>query len=128
MIKNNEASDHLGISDLMEDVELLGDLSFTRELHIRGRVNGNVVSSIDSEGRLVLHAGSVVNGEVRAPYVVVAGQVTGNLFAFKRLSLAKGSEVHGDVHYTEIEMQQGATVNGILIAMGKSGESGKAQE
>lgn len=108
------------ISDFMDDVELLGDLSFSRELHIKGRVNGNVISSVDAKGKLVLHAGCVINGEVRASHVVVAGQVTGNLFAFKRLSLAEGSIVHGDVHYTEIEMQQGATVNGVLIAMGKN--------
>ncbi len=119
MIKTNADTDNLPVSDLMEDVELLGDLSFSKELHIKGRVNGNVVSAIDSEGKLVLHSGSVVNGEVRAPYVVVAGQVTGNLFAFKRLSLAKGSVIHGDVHYTELEMQQGAIVNGMLVAMGK---------
>ncbi len=107
------------ISDFMDDVELLGDLSFSRELHIKGRVHGNVISSVDAKGKLVLHAGCVINGEVRASDVVVAGQVTGNLFAFKRLSLAEGSIIHGDVHYTEIEMQQGATVNGVLVAMRK---------
>ena len=120
MKKNNDQVLKKEVSDLMQDVELLGDLSFSNELHIKGRVNGNVVSSMDTEGKLVLHKGCVVNGEVRAPYVIVAGQVTGNLFAFKRLSLADGSIVHGDVHYSEIEMQQGATVNGMLIAMGKS--------
>lgn len=123
MVKKKPAmqqSNQLYISDFLEDVELLGDLSFTKELHIKGRVNGNVVSSVDSDGKLVLHSSGIINGEVRAPYVVVAGQVTGNLFAFKRLSLAEGSVVHGDVHYTEIEMQQGATVNGMLIAMGKA--------
>lgn len=119
MKKNNDIVATDEISDFMDDVELLGDLSFSRELHIKGRVNGNVVSSMDGKGKLVLHAGCVINGEVRASHVIVAGQITGNLFA-KRLSLAEGSIVHGDVHYGEIEMQQGATVNGVLVAMGKS--------
>ncbi|MEE9351177.1 MAG: polymer-forming cytoskeletal protein [Thiotrichaceae bacterium] len=123
MKKDNSQASNMEVSDLMQDVELLGDLSFSKELHIKGRVNGNVVSSMDTEGKLVLHKSCVVNGEVRAPYVVVAGQVTGNLFAFKRLSLAEGSIIHGDVHYSEIEMQQGATVNGMLIAMGKSSDA-----
>ena len=105
------------ISDFMDDVELLGDLSFSKELHIKGRVNGNVISAVGAYSKLVLHEGCVINGEVRASHVIVAGQVTGNLFAFERLSLAEGSIVHGDVHYKEIEMQQGATVNGVLVAM-----------
>ncbi len=120
MKKNKDQVPNMDVSDLMQDVELLGDLFFSKELHIKGRVNGNVVSSMDTEGKLVLHKDCVVNGEVRAPYVIVAGQVTGNLFAFKRLSLANGSVIHGDVHYSELEMQQGATVNGMLIAMGKA--------
>jgi cytoskeletal protein CcmA (bactofilin family) len=118
MKQNNDDVSPLEISDFMEDVELLGDLSFSKELHIKGRVNGNVVSAADAKGKLVLHAGCVINGEVRASNVTVAGQVTGNLFAFERLSLAEGSVIHGDVHYKEIEMQQGATVNGVLVAMG----------
>lgn len=124
MKKNSEQGLNVDVSDLMQDVEFLGDLSFSKELHIKGRVIGNIVSSMDTEGKLILHEGSVVKGEVRVPYLVVAGQVQGNLFAFKRLSLASGSVIHGDVHYTELEMQQGATVNGMLIAMGKpSGSS-----
>ncbi len=120
MKKNNDPVSNKEVSDLLQDVELLGDLSFSKELHIKGRVNGNVVSSMDTEGKLVLHESCAVTGEVRAPYVIVAGQVTGNLFAFKRLSLANTSVIHGDVHYSELEMQQGATVNGMLIAMGKA--------
>lgn len=122
MNKNNSQFSETEISDLMADVELLGDLSFSKELHVKGRVNGNVVASMETEAKLIIHENSVINGEVRAPYVIVVGQVTGNLFAFKRLSLAEGSVVHGDVHYSEIEMQKGATVNGMLVAMGKVDE------
>ncbi len=123
MKKNNDQDLSLHVSDLMQDVEFLGDLSFSKELHIRGRVIGNVVASMDSDAKLILHEGCMIQGEVRAPYVVVAGQVKGNLFAFRRLSLAEGSVIHGDVHYSEIEMQQGATVNGMLIAMGVAVEA-----
>lgn len=109
-------------STIESDVELLGDLTFSHELHIKGRVNGNIISALDSNGKLVLHEGGVINGEVRAPYVYIAGQVVGNLFASKRLSLGESSQVQGDVHYSGLEMEKGAGVNGMLVSM-NSGDS-----
>ena len=119
-MKSNKTNDTMAVaaSTIESDVELLGDLTFSHELHIKGRVNGNIVSALDSDGKLVLHQGSIISGEVRARYIYVAGQVVGNLFASKRLSLGGHSLVQGDVHYNELEMAKGASVNGMLVALG----------
>ena len=121
-MKSNKSNDAigLGVSTIESDMELLGDLTFSHELHVKGRINGNIVSALDSDGKLVLHEGSVISGEVRAPYIYVEGQVVGNLFASKRLSLGAHSLVQGDVHYSELEMEKGASVNGTLVALGAS--------
>ncbi|MCK5727315.1 MAG: polymer-forming cytoskeletal protein [Thiotrichaceae bacterium] len=103
------------ISTLDVDTELKGDLSFTGELHIKGRLDGNVISSMESHGQLILHTGSLVSGEITAPRIIISGMLTGNLFATEKLTLLSGAVVNGDVHYRSLEMQQGATVNGTLV-------------
>jgi len=106
------------VSVIRQGLEMIGDVSFTGELHIHGRVNGNIVAAMDSDSKLVLQPGSEINGEIRVPYVLAASKVIGDVFAFRRLTLTRDSVIQGNVHYSEVEMEQGASVNGMLVAMG----------
>ena len=115
MNKHKDIIGEVHISTLDVNAELKGDLTFTGELHIKGRLEGNIVASMDSEGQLTLHAGCMVSGEVTAPYINISGVLTGNLFATEKLTLLAGAVVNGDVHYNKLEMHAGATVNGTLV-------------
>lgn len=105
-------------SSLLEhDIEIVGDISFSGDLYLQGRINGNVVASLDSQAALYLQEGSEVIGEIRAPTIIAAGKVAGDMFASGRLSIKSTAEVVGNIHYTDLLMEQGASVNGVLTCM-----------
>ncbi len=56
-----------------------------------------------------------IEGEVRAPVVVINGQLTGDVHAAERVELAANARVQGNVHYRVVEMSAGAQLTGRLI-------------
>ena len=102
-------------SQLEPDVELVGDISFSGLLQLKGNIYGNVIAPADSGATLLIEANATITGEVRAPYIMVKGKVTGDLFA-RRINLKPGAVVIGNIHYDDIELEQGANLAGRLIS------------
>jgi len=46
--------------------------------------------------------------------VLVAGRVEGNVLATERVELHSGADVHGDIIYAQIGIEQGARLSGLL--------------
>lgn len=109
---------------LEKDLEIVGDISFQNNLYIHGRVNGNIVAPSDSRATLYIQEGSEVTGEIRAPVVIIAGKVSGDIFAVRRVSLKPTAQVSGNVHYVEMQMDEGAEINGNLTCL--NGDSSQA--
>lgn len=95
--------------------KVVGDLYFTGELQLEGKVTGNIIAENEKDAKLVIADTGVVEGEVRAPVVIVNGKVQGNIYSTKHLELAAKGNVVGTVHYHSIEMVKGAQVNGSMI-------------
>jgi len=95
---------------------IVGDLFFTGELHVEGRVDGNIVAEDSKDAKLVISESGIVEGEVRSPVVVVNGNVQGNIHSAKHLELAKKAVVVGTVHYAALEIVNGAKIDGNLIS------------
>ncbi len=91
-----------------------GDLVFSGGLRIEGEVHGNIESR-DENGALVICNRAKVFGDVRAPYLVVDGDVQGNVHSNRSLLLEPNAVVAGDVRYHEINMSSGSRVNGELM-------------
>lgn len=102
---------------LEKDLEIVGDISFQNNLYIHGRVNGNIVAPLDSRAALYIQEGSEVIGEIRAPLIIVSGKVSGDIFAARRVSLKASAEVIGNIHYSEMQVEEGADTNGILTCL-----------
>lgn len=102
-------------SQLEPDVELVGDISFSGLLQLKGNIYGNVIAPSDSGATLLVEANATITGEVRAPYIMVKGKVTGDVFA-RRINLKPGAVVIGNIHYDDIELEQGANLAGRLIS------------
>ncbi|MEQ8692210.1 MAG: polymer-forming cytoskeletal protein [Pseudomonadales bacterium] len=103
-----------GVTLIAAHTEVIGDIRFTDQLFVSGKVNGNVIADND-KATLVISEEGCVSGEVRVPNVVVNGLVEGNLFASVKVELATQAKVKGNVHYKLIEMQLGAMVDGQLV-------------
>ena len=94
---------------------VLGDINFEGRLHINGTVRGNVSADQDERAMLTLSENGSIHGNVKVPYVVLNGPVTGSVYAMDHIELAPKARVEGDVHYALIEMAMGAEVNGKLV-------------
>ncbi|MGQ7960798.1 bactofilin family protein [Pseudomonas sp. SP16.1] len=97
--------------------ELLGDMRFQGALQVDGRVTGNLLAS---EGMVRVSVGGLVEGEVRAPHIVIDGEVMGDVFASGHLELGARSRVRGNLHYGLMEMAMGAQIEGRLCHMKES--------
>lgn len=102
---------------LEHDIEIVGDISFNGNLYVQGRINGNVVAPVDSDAALYIQEGSEVIGEIRAPTITVAGKIAGDIFSSRRIILKSSAEVVGNIHYAELQMEQGSTINGVFTCM-----------
>jgi len=102
---------------LEKDLEIVGNVAFQNNLYVHGKVNGNISAPMDSRAALYIQADSEVTGEIRAPLVIVSGRICGDVFASRRISLKSTAQVMGNIHYSEIQMDEGAEINGVLASL-----------
>ena len=94
---------------------LRGDVSFSGGLYVEGTIYGKVVADDGSAAVLTLSEDGRIEGEVRAPVVVISGTMTGDVYASERVELAANARVQGNIHYKVVEMAAGAMITGRLI-------------
>lgn len=103
-------------SVLSADVAVTGDISASADLHIDGKVEGDITCATLVQGETSEIAGSVSAGSAR-----LAGTIRGSISA-RELVILKSAHIHGDVHYDALTIEQGAQVEGRL-SPGVSGVS-----
>ena len=105
--------------------EIVGDIHFSGELIIEGRVKGNIYAEDDSDALIRIAEKGSVEGEVCVPSAIVNGLVQGDLRSTKHLELAAKAVVVGSVYYNLIEMVMGSEVNGNLMHISTSQNENK---
>lgn len=97
------------------NTEIKGDVKFSDGLHVDGKIRGNVVAESGSSAVLVLSDKGLIEGEIKVPYLVADGRISGDVHATEMVELGANASISGDVYYSKIEMVMGAEVNGNLI-------------
>ena len=97
-------------------------MNFSGGMRIDGVVNGNVVAIPDKPSTLVLSEHAQVNGEVNVTHLVINGSINGSVFVSEYMELQSKAKVNGDVHYTTLEIQLGAIVDGRLLHTNMAGQ------
>ena len=92
-----------------------GNVFFSGGLRVDGEVHGNISSKNAQEGTLVISEKAKVEGSISVGHVVINGTVIGPVFAGESLELLPAARVTGDVEYHQIEIQQGAVIQGRLV-------------
>ncbi len=95
--------------------EISGDIKFTGGLHIEGTIKGNVIAENDGISLIQLSENGTIEGEVKAPFIVLNGVVIGDVYGGEHVELASKARVTGNVYYNLMEMAVGAEVNGKLV-------------
>ena len=88
------------------DVVIRGNIEASADLHIDGRVIGDIACAA-----LVMGETSFVEGEIVADSARISGAVSGSM-RVRDLMVLRGAKVDGDVSYETISIEQGAFVSG----------------
>lgn len=93
---------------LSKDVEIRGNIKFTNELIIDGKVEGE----ISSDGVLTVGENAEICGGIQTNRVVVLGKVTGNIQVTDRCELKARAHLEGDIVAGRLVIEEGATFIG----------------
>lgn len=93
-------------SVLGPDTAIRGDIAASADLHIDGRVEGDIACAALVQGET-----SEIIGAVSADSARLAGRVRGSIAA-RELVILRSARIEGDVHYDALTIEQGAQVDG----------------
>lgn len=99
-------------SVLGADTAITGDIKASADLHIDGRVDGDIACA-----SLVQGESSEITGGISAESARLAGTVRGSISA-RELVILRTARIHGDVTYDALTIEQGAQVDGKLTPRG----------
>lgn len=99
---------------IAKDTEVFGDIKFSGNLEIEGRVFGSITANPGIEATIRVMENGQVEGDIHVPKANLNGEIKGNVHA-KSLELATKARIDGNVHYQVLEMIKGAQVNGKLV-------------
>ena len=97
------------MSSIPRHATLTADVSCEGDLAIHGTVSGTVAVR---DGELVVESAGRVRADLRAPRVVVRGQVRGAISATERIAIASAARVEGSLSAPVIVIEEGARVDG----------------
>lgn len=112
---------------ISRSAKIVGDLYFSGDLQIEGKICGNVIAEDDKDAKLVVAESGLVEGEIRASVAVINGKVVGDIHSSMHIELAAKAIVEGSIHYQSIEMVKGSQVNGNLIFSGTAETGGSSK-
>ena len=99
------------IAFLGKETEFSGTFKFYGSIRLdglfRGEIKGDSTLIIGKEGRL--------EAEINVPFVIVLGEVRGNIFADKKVIIHAGGKVFGDIKTPIIAIEDGGFFNGQCI-------------
>ncbi|KPH57659.1 bactofilin family protein [Novosphingobium aerophilum] len=107
--RNGSAS---GFSMLGNDITLTGNIEASADLHVDGRVIGDI-----SCKALIQGEDSEIAGGISAETVRIAGTVRGTIAA-REVVILKSAQIIGDVAYDALTIEQGARLEGRLSPNG----------
>ncbi len=93
-------------STIGEDLVIIGNVTSRGEVHVNGRIHGDVHCA-----SLVFAEGSHLEGSAIAEDVIVRGRVIGSVRAL-RVTLRSGCHVEGDIVHQNLVIEQGAYFGG----------------
>lgn len=99
-------------SMLGADTAITGNIEASADLHVDGRIQGDIACNA-----LVQGEGSEIAGAIRAEAVRIAGLVRGMITA-REVVILKTARIEGDVAYDTLTIEQGARLEGRLTPNG----------
>ena len=96
-------------------INMIGDgTTITGDIKSKGdiRVDGSLKGSIETEGKVVVGQGGVVEGDVICKDADVAGVLKAKITVTQLLSLKSSAKLNGDIVTNKLSIEPGATFSG----------------
>ena len=90
------------------DVIITGNVTATADLHVDGRIDGDL-----NCGSLIQGTESRINGAVKAEIARLAGSISGSV-CVRQLTIERAARITGDVEYETVSIENGASIDGRL--------------
>ncbi|NBX86042.1 MAG: polymer-forming cytoskeletal protein [Proteobacteria bacterium] len=92
------------------NLQIRGDVYFSGQLRVDGRIDGKVSVFEGGKGQLVISKGAVINGPVFATSVLADGTVNGPMDVEEKLECRANAVIRGRVLYGSIHITDGAKI------------------
>ena len=89
---------------LDKDTHIEGDLSFKGSF----RIDGSFKGTIDSESTLIVGENGKIEAEIKVGYIVVNGEIKGNIQAKEKVEINSTGRVIGSVTAPKLVVEEGA--------------------
>jgi len=108
--KDHGATDGLTLID--RDVTLVGEIVSEENIRLRGRVEGNVVTS----GSVVIEPHGSVLGDITAENLIVEGSIEGRVVVARKFELRPTGRMRGDIQAAVVAIAEEAFLQGKVMA------------
>ncbi len=92
------------------NLQIRGDVYFSGQLRVDGRIDGKVSIFEGGKGMLIVSKGGVINGPVFATSVLADGTVNGPMDVLEKLECRPNAVIRGRVIYGSIHITDGAKI------------------
>jgi cytoskeletal protein CcmA (bactofilin family) len=97
-----------GLSIIAVGMTISGDIDAQGTVKVEGAVDGHV----RSRSQVLVAKGGVVHGDIEGREAVVGGSVHGAIRTTERVEIQAGAVVNGDIATRRISVAEGGTING----------------
>ncbi len=87
---------------------ITGDIETTGDI----RLDGKLVGTIQSKGKVVIGEGGKLEGEILCTNANISGSVKGKVSVEELLSLQATANIHGDIETSKLSIEPGANFTG----------------
>jgi len=95
-----------------------GTITFRDPVNLR--INGEFNGKLETRGNLTIGENAKVKANIDGDSIIVAGKVTGDIHASKKLSIIAPAEIKGNVFTPLISITEGAILEGSLSMLSAS--------
>ena len=115
----NEGREIKGRANLGRSLIIKGEVTGSEDLTIDGRVEGRIHLE---DHDLTIGEGGKVSAEVHAKNITIYGDVTGDMVADEKVTLADSGKLVGNIKAPRISVSDGAQFRGNVDMIGNAGE------
>jgi cytoskeletal protein CcmA (bactofilin family) len=112
-----------GVTLIDRDVTLVGEIVSEDNIRLRGRIEGNVVTS----GSVVIEPHASVRGDITAENLIVEGSVEGRVVVARKFELRPTGRMRGDIRASIVAIAEEGFLQGKVLATEKISTNTRAR-